>query len=109
VAPIPLDCPGSLLPVTHLQPGDKVRCDFCGREVWVRPPPPEGSGLSVNAAFPWEPPSHAPPRAGASTGSAGTGTPRLESRVEGVLFCEMNRAVDGLWTHLGECEHGGAC
>jgi hypothetical protein len=41
--PIPLDCPGSLLPVSGLTPGiDKVRCDFCGREVVVRPPPPEG-------------------------------------------------------------------
>ena len=42
MAPAPLDCAGSLLPVTHLQPGDQVRCDFCGRDVYVRPPPPEG-------------------------------------------------------------------
>lgn len=40
--PIPPDCPGSLLPVTHLQPGDNVRCDFCERDVYVRPTPPEG-------------------------------------------------------------------
>jgi hypothetical protein len=27
------------MPVTHLQPGDKVRCDFYGRDVVIRPPP----------------------------------------------------------------------
>jgi hypothetical protein len=41
--PVPLDCAGSLLPVPGLRPGlDKVRCDICGRTVFVRPPPPEG-------------------------------------------------------------------
>ena len=40
--PVPLGCPGSLLPVSGLRPGiDKVRCDFCGREVPVLPPPPD--------------------------------------------------------------------
>jgi hypothetical protein len=94
--PIPLDCPGSLLPVDGLRPGvAKVRCDSCRREVFVRPPPPVDSVLSVTAALPWEPPSHAPPRAGAGTGNAGSATPRLEGRVEGLLFCELKRAVDG--------------
>jgi hypothetical protein len=41
--PIPLDCPGSLLPVSGFTPGvDKVHCDFCGRDVFIRPPPPDG-------------------------------------------------------------------
>jgi len=34
--------PGSLLPVPHLQPGDGVVCDFCGRKVYLTAPPPEG-------------------------------------------------------------------
>ena len=40
--PIPLDCPGSLLPVPHLQPGDGVVCDFCDRKVYLTLPPPDG-------------------------------------------------------------------
>lgn len=34
-----LPCPGSLRPVQHLQPGETVRCDFCGATVNVIPPP----------------------------------------------------------------------
>jgi hypothetical protein len=34
--------PGSLLPVPHLQPGDGVVCDFCGRKAYLTAPPPEG-------------------------------------------------------------------
>jgi len=40
--PIPLDCPGSLLPVRHLQARDGVVCDFCRRKVYLTLPPPEG-------------------------------------------------------------------
>jgi hypothetical protein len=46
--PIPLDCPGSLIAVSGLRLRvHKVRCDFCDREVVVRPPP---DGLRE----PWE-------------------------------------------------------
>ena len=44
--PIPLEYPGSLLPVTHLQPGDKVRCDFCGRDVYLTARRRQGMDLS---------------------------------------------------------------
>ena len=42
VSPIPLDCPGSLLPVPHLQAGGAVVCDFCERKVYLIVPPPAG-------------------------------------------------------------------
>lgn len=42
--PIPLDCPGSLLPVSHLQPGALVVCDICGRNVYLTIPPRPGLG-----------------------------------------------------------------
>jgi DNA-directed RNA polymerase subunit RPC12/RpoP len=39
LARAPLDCPGSWLPVQHLQPGDKVACPVCGRKVFLSVPP----------------------------------------------------------------------
>jgi len=36
----PLSCPGSLLPVHHLQPGAEVTCEFC--RATVRGVPPQG-------------------------------------------------------------------
>jgi hypothetical protein len=41
VARAPLDCPGSWLPVHHLQPGDLIACPLCGRKVGVTVPPPD--------------------------------------------------------------------
>lgn len=50
--PILLDCPGSLISVTGLQPLDRgntvqpldrVRCDFCEREVVILPPTTDDS------------------------------------------------------------------
>ena len=34
-----LDCPGSWLPVQHLQPGDQIVCPVCGRKVILSVPP----------------------------------------------------------------------
>lgn len=35
----PVDCAGSWRPVPHLEPGDGVVCDFCKRQVYLRPAP----------------------------------------------------------------------
>ena len=37
--PSPVSCPGSLLPVPHLQLGDEVVCDFCRARLRVVAPP----------------------------------------------------------------------
>jgi hypothetical protein len=33
------ECAGSWRPVPHLEPGDDVVCDFCKRQVFLRPAP----------------------------------------------------------------------
>jgi len=55
-------------PPADLTPGiDKVRCDFCGRAVYVRPPPPAGfrdpwSGSKAPRISPhWSNPMRSPP------------------------------------------------
>ena len=42
VAPIPLDCSASLLPLPLLHAGDVIECPVCGRKVGLRDPPPDG-------------------------------------------------------------------
>jgi transposase len=80
--PIPLDCPGSLLPAPHLQPGDGVVCDFCGRKVYVTLPPPEGF------RDPWR------------------GSPITRSPPPGhAIFCAIQRG-GGIVTRLPPCTVG---
>jgi hypothetical protein len=40
--PVPLDCPGSLMPIPHLMPVDGIYCPVCNRKVYLTVPPPKG-------------------------------------------------------------------
>ncbi len=48
MAPIPLDSPGSWLPVSHLKVGDVIACPLCGRRVGLTEPP------MAETPDPWE-------------------------------------------------------
>ena len=67
MAPIPLDCSASLMPIPHLQAGDGIYCPACNRKVYLRPPPPEGfldpwRGSTLARVQPhWSNPMKSPP------------------------------------------------